>query len=132
MLYTSYFGKVKKLPETILPVSIAAVTPRWFQGRIYKQLAPTFELLNDWKIGSIVEDKYTERFNTQLEMLDPHEVVDELRYVLPTTCMSGRFWEDPNLSIALLCYEKSGAFCHRHLVAKWFRDHGIQCEELII
>lgn len=35
MLYTSYFGKVKKLPENIIPVSIAAITPRWFQGKSY-------------------------------------------------------------------------------------------------
>ncbi len=31
--------------------------------------------------------------------------------------------------IVLLCYEKSGDFCHRHLVAEWFREHEIPCEE---
>ena len=128
---TSYFGKVKKLPENIIPVSIAAITPRWFQGKSYKQLAPTFELLNDWKIGAVTEEKYTERYNAQLERLDPKEVAEELKYFLPAICVSAAFWEDPNLSIALLCYERDG-FCHRHLAANWFTEYGIRCEELII
>ena len=31
--------------------------------------------------------------------------------------------------IALICYEKPSDFCHRHLVAEWFRNHGHNCEE---
>jgi uncharacterized protein YeaO (DUF488 family) len=31
--------------------------------------------------------------------------------------------------IVLLCYERKSDFCHRHLVAEWFRKNGIPCEE---
>ena len=31
--------------------------------------------------------------------------------------------------IALVCYEKPGDFCHRHLVADWLNEAGYQCEE---
>ena len=32
-------------------------------------------------------------------------------------------------NIALVCYEKPEDFCHRHLVANWFRENGIQIKE---
>ena len=35
----------------------------------------------------------------------------------------------PNKSIALICYEKPEDFCHRHLVAKWFSENGVNCKE---
>ena len=40
-------------------------------------------VLNDWKIGAVTEEKYTERYNAQLERLDPKEVAEELKYFLP-------------------------------------------------
>ena len=33
------------------------------------------------------------------------------------------------VDICLICYEKPGNFCHRHLVAKWFKENGIDCKE---
>jgi hypothetical protein len=35
-----------------------------------------------------------------------------------------------NKDICLLCYEIPGMFCHRHLVAKWFTEHGFTTLEL--
>ena len=31
--------------------------------------------------------------------------------------------------IILLCYEKPGDFCHRHLVADWLTKNGVNCIE---
>lgn len=39
------------------------------------------------------------------------------------------FWANPNQHIVLVCYEKPADFCHRHLVADWMKQHGIQMEE---
>jgi len=36
-----------------------------------------------------------------------------------------------NLNVALVCYEKPGDFCHRHRVAKWFIDNGVECIEWV-
>ena len=52
-----------------------------------------------------------------LNALSAEQVINELKTMSPT--------ED----IALVCYEKPGDFCHRHLVAKWLTDNGFTCEE---
>lgn len=31
--------------------------------------------------------------------------------------------------IALICYEKSGSFCHRHVVARWLGKAGFVVKE---
>lgn len=36
---------------------------------------------------------------------------------------------DNNVDICFVCYEKPSDFCHRQLVAKWFRENGFKCEE---
>ena len=36
--------------------------------------------------------------------------------------MSAPVWENDNVHVVLLCYEKRGDFCHRHLVSKWIND----------
>jgi len=45
MIYTSYFAKLKSLPEDIIPISICAKSPNWYKGLQYKRLAPTYDLL---------------------------------------------------------------------------------------
>jgi hypothetical protein len=50
-----------------------------------------------------------------LSRLDPQEV-----------------FEDLGEDAVLLCWEKSGTFCHRRMVADWFKDQlNIQVDELI-
>ena len=45
--------------------------------------------------------------------------------------MSAPVWENDNVHVVLLCYEKRGDFCHRHLVADWLNKNGFNCEEWI-
>jgi hypothetical protein len=97
-----------------LAVSIAGRTPVDFTGRVYKQLAPKFWFFKKYKLdGDTVF--YTAQYRAEvLDMLDPKEVLRDLG-------------EDA----ILLCYEKPGEFCHRHLVAKWLEDElGIEVKEL--
>ena len=72
---------------------------------------------NEWK--KTRDNHYYVRCFQQevLDRLDIHAVLSELRQL---TCS-----ED----IALVCYEKPEDFCHRHLVANWFRENGIQIKE---
>jgi len=49
MIYTSYFAKLKSLPDNIIPVSICAKAPDWYKGYQFKRLAPSYALLMDWK-----------------------------------------------------------------------------------
>ena len=58
-------------------------------------------------------DFYTKTFHERvLNKLDPRQVAQEL-----------------SDDAVLMCYEKSGDFCHRHLVADWLRTAGIAVEE---
>lgn len=45
MIYTSYFGVLKKLPANVIPVSICVKAPAWYSGIQYKKLAPNMDFL---------------------------------------------------------------------------------------
>jgi hypothetical protein len=87
-------------------VSISRSQPRGWTGRVYEPLAPSWRLLAAAKSGAIDEDEYTRRYRAEiLSKLDPGQVFNDLG-------------EDA----VLLCWENSGAFCHRRLVAEWFEE----------
>jgi uncharacterized protein YeaO (DUF488 family) len=117
MIYTSYFAKLRKLPETIIPISICGKAPDWYKGLQYKKLAPKYEFFMQWKQNHDNE-YYIKCFNEQvLSNLSAETIVSELENMAD------------NKDIALICYEKPSDFCHRHLVAKWLCDNGIECKE---
>ena len=111
-IYTSYFGNLKNIPGTILPVSIARFSPGWFNGPRMDRLAPSKKLLWGSKQGRIDAEEYTARYMAEItEQFDPPSLVQTLEK------------EFPGQDIALLCYEKKGEFCHRRLVAEWLGEH---------
>ena len=126
MIYTSYFGnrKIRNNPNLFL-VSIALYPPKDYSGMSYGALAPHPDVLRDWKRD---HDKpnYVRDFDLMLEDLDPHSVVTQLM------ALSGNFKNLENYypDIVLLCYERPGEFCHRHLVANWLNAAGYKVEEL--
>ena len=122
MIYTSYFAKLKSLPENIIPISICGKAPNGYKGLQYKKLAPKYDFFMEWKKNHD-NDYYIKCFNEQvLDKLDWLQVYEELQD-LAATC------DKQHYEIALICYEKPSDFCHRHLVADWFVQHGIACEE---
>lgn len=117
MIYTSYFANLKKLPDTIVPISICGKAPDWYVGLQYKVLAPKYKFFMEWKQN---HDNifYIKHFNEEvLDKLNVDEVVARLYEI------SG------SENIALICYEKPKDFCHRHLVAAWLNGNGYQCKE---
>lgn len=122
MIYTSYFAKIRKLPDNIIPVSICGKAPEGYKGLQYKKLAPKYEFFKKWKENHNNE-YYIRCFNEQvLANLNASEVVSELQRLVSE-------YNNDNVSICLVCYEKSTDFCHRHLVADWLRRNGFHCEE---
>lgn len=77
--------------------------------RIYKALAPSRETL----AVETYED-YLPRYMAQLAQLDPQRVWDDLHRLAGSA------------QPVLLCYERPplhrGNFCHRRMVADWFKD----------
>lgn len=68
MIYTSYFAKLRSLPEHIIPISICAKAPDWYKGYQYKKLAPKYDFFMEWK-KTHDNNYYVEHFNK--EVLDP-------------------------------------------------------------
>ena len=119
MIFTSYFAKLRTLPDNIIPISICGKAPEWYKGLQYKKLAPKYDFFMKWKENHD-NDYYIKCFKEQvLNELNPYEVIDEL-YNLS---------EDKD--IVLICYEKPDNFCHRHLVREWFNNNGIECKEWV-
>ena len=109
-IYTSYFAKMKKIPEDIVRISICGKAPDWYDGIQYKKVAPKWSFFQEWKQN---HDNvfYIEHFNAEvLDTLRAEEVYKDLDKL---SC---------GKDCVLLCYEKSSDFCHRHLVADWLQD----------
>ena len=47
MIYTSYFAKLNKLPEYVIPISICGKAPDWYKGLQYKKLAPKWKFFKE-------------------------------------------------------------------------------------
>ncbi len=112
---TSYFSKSKKFPEKRL-VSIANITPKWFEGEEYKALAPNWDTVDAWKKSAKTEEDWKnykrDYYKSKLSKLDAKKVYEDLK------------------DAVLLCYEKEPP-CHRFLVAEWIeKELGIKVEEL--
>lgn len=109
--YTSYFANIRNL-DMGKCTAICQWKPAWYTGDWYRKVAPTKELVLDWKANHN-EERYIRIYKEQvLDKLDPQEVLKRL---------DGRI---------LLCYERPADFCHRHLLAQWLREHGMECVEI--
>jgi len=109
-IWTSYFAKSGKEPNA---VSIARSSPTGYSGEAYKSLAPPPKLLYEWKKGVMSPSLYTEIYK--------EEVLDKLDPKIVGSLLVGKI---------LLCWEGSGKFCHRHLVAEWLKDNGFEVKEI--
>ncbi len=102
-LYTSYFNSGEWDSE--YAVSIAGKSPPWYNQAEFKELAPKFWFFEKYKRDGD-KDFYTKQYHEEvLSHLDPEEVYNRL-----------------GQNTVLLCWEKPGEFCHRHIVADWFTN----------
>jgi uncharacterized protein (DUF488 family) len=91
-------------------VAISRGVPKWYKGRRYMKLAPSWNLIKEPNAKV-----YTRRYYEEvLDKLDPRVVVEEI-----------------GENAILLCWEWDQEFCHRHIVADWLRDKlGIIIDEV--
>lgn len=116
-IFTSYFGRKAMLERAgIVPICIALWKPRWYEGISYLPVAPKAFMLKD---ENQTQEQYIERYNRLvLGTLRVENVVRDIERL-----SGGR-------DAALLCYEKPGDFCHRHLLAKWITEEsGVEVKE---
>lgn len=124
MIYTSYFGQLRNLPDTMVPIAICGGIPNWYSGLWYRKLAPKYKFFMEWKENHDNE-YYIKCFNEQvLNGLNAVDIVTELYQLMLANDIDSK-----EKNICLLCYEKPEDFCHRHLVADWLTKNGIECKE---
>ena len=117
MIYTTYFAMLRKMPEDVVPIAVCARPPVNWDGLCVEELIPPYKDFQEWK-GTGNNDKFAEQYKKKvLNRLEPEVVSNWLQYLA-----EGR-------DVALVCYEKSSDFCHRHLIREWLNEHGIACEE---
>mgnify|MGYP007030606087 FL=1 len=105
-MFTSYFGNKKQWSKHSNIVAISVSTPHYYNGKTFPKLYPTMKLIQGLKLGHITEEKYKSiYYNTVLKHLNPEETYMELG-------------EDA----VLLCWDTPNKFCHRFLVAEWFKN----------
>ncbi len=118
-VYTSYFANIRNLPEDVIPVSISQKPPEGYKGLQYKKLAPPSDLIAAYKRKKD-ESSYIRQYNERiLSVLNTYAVLKELDALVP----------GEEKKIALVCYEKPGDFCHRNLIARWFRNIRVPVQE---
>ena len=120
MIYTSYFGKIRKFPDNFEPICIARWKPKWYKGKTFVELAPPEHLLRWWRAS----DK---NWQNQVQFMKVYK--DEvLQWLNPYIAERAIKQIAGNKIPVLVCFEAEG-FCHRHFVSEWFKKNGIKCEE---
>jgi len=118
MIYTGYFARDKEYRERgYTTISISQFPPKYYQGLEWKTVAPSAWLLQKFKNHEIDHIEYEAIYISELES-KKDKILAELR-----NYAEGDF--------VLLCYEKPGSFCHRHLFARWISEL-LQLDEPII
>lgn len=128
MIYTSYFAKIRKFPNNIIPVSIARFQPKWLDKNIIicNELAPSIKCLTDYKETNN-QDEYIKTYTKDiLSKYNAHDIIK----LLESKHKIKDIVNNPNTHIALCCYEKPTDFCHRHLLADFLGKENIMIQEL--
>lgn len=116
MIYTSYFSNYRNFPIGLEPISIAFYPHQsGFNGRTFWALTPDHKMLIGYKQGKVTQEEFKVRYLAKLDALLAKEGIDAFQE------LNG---------LILLCYEKRGEFCHRHILAEWLRSHGFEVTEV--
>lgn len=121
---TGYFGGMKK-ERYQNSVSISRSVPKDIKGHIpeMQDLAPSWETLNGYKNGKIDADGYTESFYRDLmksgyaadtRIFGMKEKIARLNALEALKTIAG-----DSDTVTLLCWEKPGDLCHRHVIREW-------------
>lgn len=118
-IYTSYFGKIRAIQKQVLDahfISIARFNPDGFEdcyGCTLEDFAPLPDILKQYKQGEIDQFGFTTLYRNQLDKISK----ESLNRIVQALMILSR-----TKKIFLLCYEKPGDFCHRHVLADWLEE----------
>ncbi len=124
-IYTSYFDKMKKINKYYNnPYYVPIVNSLFKDLEKYmthdKIFYPHQDILNYYRFGTYTKEKYSERYRAQILHSD---ILDDEIY---------RLYQESNGydAIFLLCYEKTGDFCHRYILSDELNNiYGLEIDE---
>jgi hypothetical protein len=106
MLKETYLAKMKQIAKENPDAAFIVVT-----RSAKHMLSPSWKLLNDYKDGSIDWAQYTERFRREMEC---DSCIAEMK----------RIWDlSHTKDVFLVCYEKPGDNCHRHILIELMKSY---------
>lgn len=112
-IFTSYFGNVGTLKRCgIHPISIARWSPRNWDGDRLIWLAPT-----PYMVKEASREEYIRMYKAICQSVNIELLIRQLSDI------------GDGKDVALLCYERPGQFCHRHMLAEYLTEHGIPVNE---
>ena len=127
MLYTSYYGNPHLDQNKVFPVQVSNSAPEGFPIKyVLKEVIPSWkDIVEPYKENLLSEVEYTVKYK---KMLDSQEFTIRIMLEDIMEKASTLGLQD----IVLLCYEKPGRFCHRHILAEWIKEKaGEEIEEYV-
>ena len=137
MIFTSYFAKMKSLPDNVIPIAISLTVPQGVKCLRFKGLAPSGSMLKCYKTENNV-GAYTEMYTKDvLGKFTVKDVLDAIYQLIHADAkmiydLDPDTWYLSNeIHICLICWERSDKFCHRHIVSRWLLENNVPCREFI-
>ena len=136
--FTSYYANYNNIPKNYMCIGISRVCPEWFANNELENftfvrdnfLAPSEELLQGYKDGTINQEQYKRQYVTDVMT----KVVD-MGYTDLGAWMKNadkvfatmmHQWD----GLVFMCYERPEEFCHRHIFRKMLKNvYHVDCEE---
>ena len=117
--YTSYWAMSNLLKSNnIVPIGISRYPPKNIVGiDSFKTLSPPLKLFLDIKSNLISAEEYDLKYRDYLLSLDVNLIYSKLLEI------------SRGSTFALICFEKPGDHCHRHLASEWFINNGFPFKE---
>lgn len=110
---TGYFANWRKYKDKVM-IGVVRIPPIGFKGANLIELAPPAYLLQAYKQNRISVEDFARQYLTYIDSVDIMAILEPFK----------------ESNIVLCCFEKSGTFCHRHLLADVItRKYNIEVRE---
>ena len=107
MIYTGYYGGLTRIVGDITKVQVSNSAPVPVDIKFEKAIPDWAFIVKPYKDGLITKEEYEQRYTLQLDKFREN-ILGVIKYFSST-----------DKDYILLCYEKPGDFCHRHILADY-------------
>ena len=107
MIYTGYYGGLTRIVGDIAKVQVSNSAPVPVDIKFEKAIPDWAFIVKPYKDGLITKKEYEQRYTLQLDKFREN-ILGVIKYFSST-----------DKDYILLCYEKPGDFCHRHILADY-------------